>query len=384
MKILYIITGLNYGGAETQLAKTIPYLRALGEDIRVISLTPPLAYVEELEKAGIPVISLEIRSKKPDLRPILRAVRLIRQWRPDIVHAHMVHANLFARIVRLLAPIPILICTANNVIEKGRKGAGRLRELAYRLTDPLCDLTLQVSQAGLERYVKIGAVPRHKIRCLHNGVDLDEFKPDFEARARLRRAMGLDGLFVWLAVGRLEPQKDYFTMIQAFRKVQCEQPASRLLIVGEGSLRLAIEKMVIEFELKDKIIFLGIRRDIANIMNAADAYVMSSTWEGLPNVLLEAHATGLPAVVTDVGGNREVVQDGITGFIVPPKSPEALAHAMLRLMNLSQEERQRMGEAARRHVEMNFDLRKRVENLRVLYQELLARKGVLSNAFLGR
>jgi glycosyltransferase involved in cell wall biosynthesis len=383
MKILYVITGLNYGGAETQLVKTVLHLRTFGEDVQVVSLTPPLAYTEKLKEAGVPVISLGIQRKTPDFRPLFRLVRLINQWKPDIVHAHMVHANLLVRIARPLSSIPVLICTAHNVSERGRRGSGKLRELAYRLTDPFCDLTLQVSQAGVERYVKIRAVPRHKIRYFPNGVDLDEFKPDPEARARLRRVMRLEGLFVWLAVGRFDPQKDYFTMIQAFRTVQGEQPASRLLIVGEGPLRLAMEKIATEFGLKEKMIFLGIRRDIPDIMNAADAYVMSSAWEGLPNVLLEAHATGLPAVATDVGGNREILKDGITGFIVPPKSPEALAQAMLRLMNLSQEERQRMGEAARRHVEMNFDLKKRVNNLRILYQELLARKRVSGNALMG-
>jgi len=112
-------------------------------------------------------------------------------------------------------------------------------------------------------------------------------------------------------------------------------------------------------------------------MNATDAYVMSSIWEGMPLVLLEAQASGLPIVATDVGGNREVVIDGVTGFLVPPKDPEALAQAMLRLMELPKEKRQEMGEAARQHILANFSLDRVVDKWEALYRELLVKKGIV-------
>jgi len=367
--LLFLTTGLAYGGAETQVVRLATRLKLRGWEVSVVSLMPPKAYVEDLEAAGIPVFSLGIRRKLPDPRPVLRLARIIRKWQPDVVHSHMVHANLLARIVRPLAPFPILVCTAHSIDE-----GGRLREVLYRLTDLFCDLTTQVSQAGLERYVHVGAVPRHKIRYIPNGVDTERFKPNLEDRLKVRKELGVDG-FVWLAVGRFDPQKDYPNMVQAFARVVHKHSNAILLIVGDGPLRETMENMARELGAEKYVKFLGIRRDIPQLMNAADAYVMSSSWEGMPNVLLEASATGLPIVATDVGGNREVVLDGITGFLVPPRNPEALAEAMLRMMDLPEEKRREMGKAARKHVEDNFSLNRVVDMWEALYKELLEQKG---------
>lgn len=376
MRLLFVITGLSYGGAETKVVRCAKRLRARGWEVRMVTLLPPKAYVEELVSRGIPVVSLGIQNKAPNPRFLFRFVRLVREWKPDIVHSHMVHANLFARLARPLAWTPVLICTAHSIDERGRKGSGRLRELLYRLTDPLCDITTQVSQAGLERYVRIRAVPRHKIRYIPNAVDTEVFRPNSEARKRLRDEWRLNGAFVWLAVGRFDPPKDYPNMLRAFALVVSERPEAHLFIAGDGPLRQAMEALTKDLGIDKKVRFLGIRQDIPDLMNAADAYVMSSAWEGMPMVLLEAHAVGLPIVATDVGGNREVVQDGVTGFLVSPQDSDALAQAMLRLMSLPREERQRMAQASRERIETNFALDRVVDQWEVLYKELLARKGI--------
>ncbi len=282
----------------------------------------------------------------------------------------MVHANLVARLVRLFAPFPVLICSAHNIDE-----GGRLREFLYRITDPLCDLTTQVSQAGLERYVRIGAVPRHKIRYIPNGVDTDHFKPDPDVRVRMRKELGVEDNFVWLAVGRFDPQKDYPNMLQAFAHVIKKSVKTVLLIAGDGPLRPAMERLAGELGLRNNVCFLGIRQDVPELMNAADAYVMSSAWEGMPNVLLEAYATGLPVVATNVGGNGEIVLNEETGFLVPPRDSDALAQAMLKLMDFPEEQRKQMGQAGRKHIEENFAMDRVVDRWEEVYRELLRRKG---------
>jgi len=366
-RILFLVTGLAYGGAETQVVYLATRFKSRGWEVGVVSLIPPKAYIEDLEKADVLVFSLDIRRKLPDPRPILRLVQIIRKWQPDVVHSHMVHANLLARIVRPLAPFPVLVCTAHSIDE-----GGRLREVLYRLTDPFCDLTTQVSQAGLERYVHVGAVPRHKICYIPNGVDTERFKPNLEDRLKVRKELGVEG-FVWLAVGRFDPPKDYPNMLQAFARVVHKHLNTMLLIAGDGPLRKTMENMTRELGVEKHVKFLGIRRDIPQLMNAADAYVMSSEWEGMPMVLLEASACGLPIVATNVGGNAEIVLDGQTGFLVPPKSQEALSQAMLRMMDLPEEVREKMGEQARKHIESNFSLDRIVDCWEALYYELLNR-----------
>ncbi|MGI9952918.1 glycosyltransferase [Moorellaceae bacterium AZ2] len=369
--IVFLTTGLVYGGAETQLVRLATRLKARSWEVKVVSMLPPQAYVEELEAAGIPIESLGMRRGVPDPRALFRFASILRLEQPQVVHSHMVHANLLARLARPLARVPVLVCTVHTINEGGRH-----REWAYRLTDFLCDLTTQVSQSGLERYVRVRAVPQHKIRFIPNGVDTDRFRPNPEARARLRHELGLGNVFSWLAVGRCEEAKDYPNMLRAFAMVLREHGNTVLLIAGQGSLREEAEQLANQLGLREKVHFLGLRKDVPELMNAVDAYVMSSAREGMPMVLLEAGATGLPIVATDVGGNREVVLDGMSGFLVPPKDPEALARAMLRLMILSQEERRRMGEVGRAHVEANFSLEKVVDQWESLYQECLAAKGI--------
>ncbi len=372
-----VITGLAYGGAETQVIHLAMKLKARGWDVFVVSLTPPKAYTTELRYSGVPLFSLNIRQKLPDPRPLMKLFKLIREWRPCIVHSHMVHANILARLTRLFAPVPVLICTAHSIDERGRRGSGWFRTFLYRVTDPLCDLTTQVSRAGLERYVRIRAVPKEKIQYIPNGVDIESFSPNPAIRAKMRKKLHLEKRFVWLAVGRFDPPKDYPTMLCAFSRVVRKHPKAYLLIAGDGPLRPSIEALAKELGISDRVEFLGIRRDVPELMNAADAYVMSSAWEGMPLVLLEAHASGLPVVATNVGGNSEIVIDGKTGFLVSPRNPEALAQAMIRLMELPEEEKQIMGKLARQHVETNFSLDRVVDLWESLYLELLKKKVLL-------
>lgn len=292
-----------------------------------------LGFVEELEGEGIPDYSLDVQCEWQIFKALWKLISFLRKFRPHIVHSHMVHANILAWIVRLFVSVPVLISTARSIDERGRKGSGRLRSFLYRLTDPLCDFTTQVSCAGLERHVRIRAVPRHKIRYIPNGVDIERFCPN--------------------------------QVIRSYR----------LFICGDGPLRSFLEALTKELGMEGHVRFLGLRRDIPELMNAADGFVLSSLWEGMPIVLLEAHAVGLPIVATNVGGNREVVLNGKTGFLVPPEDPEALAHAMLQLMMLSQEERERMGQEERKHIVENFSMERVVDMWEALYYELLAQKG---------
>jgi len=368
-RLCFLITDLDYGGAETQLVRLAGRLRERGWEVSVISMMPAEAYQEELAAAGIALCSLGMRRGVPDPRAIWRLARRVQERQPDVLHSMMVHANLLARVTRLVCHTPVLVCTVQNDYE-----GGRWRPLAYRLTDRLCDLTTHVSPGGLELFVQVGAAPRARIRFLPNGVDSACFAPDAAARERLRAKHGLEGKFVWMAVGRFQAQKDHDTMVRAFAQGAAERPEAVLVLVGQGELEPQVRARTDELDLGKRVQFWGLRRDVPACLNAADAYLLSSAWEGMPVVLLEAGATGLPAAATEVGANRQVVREGETGFLAPPRDPAALAQAMGRIMDMSEPARAEMGARARQWVQEAYGLEQVVDQWEALYRELAASK----------
>lgn len=371
-RITFVITGLYYGGAQNQLVQIAVRLKAQGRAVQVVAMrgVQPF-YRDALAAAGIPVETLDMRRGLPDPRALWRLCGILRRWRPQLVNSYMFHANLLTRVARLFCPVPVLISSVRSIYE-----GGRWREYALRLTDGLADFTTQNSRAGAERYVQVGAVPAHKMRFIPNGIDIAAYRPDLAARQRLRAAFGLgDDCFLWLAVGRLVTIKDYPSLLQAF--VRLGETRARLFIAGDGRLHDAVHAAIESLGLAGRVQLLGIRRDIPALMNAADGYVLSSLWEGMPNVLMEAAATGLPIVSTEVGGVAEVVPDA-GGVLVPPRDPEALAGAMRQVMALSGVGRREMGDAGRAHIEARYSFPRVVEQWAALYREAFNAAGGIS------
>jgi glycosyltransferase involved in cell wall biosynthesis len=373
MRILFLSTSMGMGGADKQLLSAAQHMRSRGREVLIVSLTPLGPMGLEARALGIPIESLEMRRGIPDPRGLVRLVRLVRSWKPDVVHSHMVHANLMARGLRLLVRVPAVVSTIHNVYE-----GGRLRMAAYRLTNGLVDHMTIVSEAAADRFIGEGIVPKELLTVVANGVDTDLFRNvPAGTRESLRKSLGLDRGFTWLAVGRFEVAKDYPNMLRAFAKVRERQPEAVLLLVGRGSLQAETEALAGELGLAGGVRFLGVRSDVPEIMSAAHGYVMSSAWEGMPIVLLEAGAAGLPIVATRVGGNDEVVLHEASGFLVPPRDHEALGLAMVRLMQLPEEQRRAMGERGREHIRTRYGLSQVADRWEALYREVLERKGLL-------
>ena len=346
MRILLLSTSMGMGGADQQILILARAMRARGHEVRIVSLAPLGPMGLEAQQDGIPTESLELRRSIGDIPRIVRLVRLVRAWRPDVLHSHMVHANLLARAVRAIVPVPALVTTIHSIND-----GGRLRMAAYRLTSGLANRVTIISRLAADHYLAIGAVPAHLLEVVPNAVDTDRFRHLPHARTLIRKELGLGDEFVWLAVGRFEEAKDYPTMIGAFAQLAGRRPASRLLLVGKGSLQDDVERQVRAAGLENSVRFLGVRRDVPELMSAADGYVLSSAWEGMPVVLLEAAAVELPIVSTRVGGVAEVVEDGRTGVLVPPGNPAALATAMEQIETLTPETRRSMGARGRALVE---------------------------------
>jgi glycosyltransferase involved in cell wall biosynthesis len=368
-RIVMLTTNLAPGGAEAQVFRLSLELKRRGWDLAVASLLPPASYVDPLRDAGVEVFSLGMRPGRPDLRGLARLAVLLKRLRPQVLHSHMYHANLLARMARLLCPVPVAVSTLHSSAESARKCprecGTRSRDRLYRLTDPLADAVVAVSRAAADRHVSRGAVRPGKLRVIPNGVDTAVFRPDLERRERVRRDLGLQSEFVWLAAGRLMWKKDYPTLLRAFAALS----GATLLIAGTGPQEAELKRMAAELGIAVR--FLGQVDDMPALMNAADALALSSVVEGLPVALLEAAASGLPAVAADAGGVREILGGEEAGFVVPSSDPAALAAAMKRLAALPGDARERMSLAARATAVARFDLSVVVSQWEALYRLLL-------------
>jgi glycosyltransferase involved in cell wall biosynthesis len=378
-RILFLSTSMGMGGADSQLMNAAEELQGRGHEVLIVSLTPLGPMGLQAQGRGIPTRTLEMARGIPDPRALLRLARWIREWRPDVVHSHMVHANLMARAVRLLAPVPVLVQTIHNIYE-----GGPVLMACYRLTNSLVDGMTIISEAAAERFIRERIVPRELLRVVANGVDPDLYSPaTVEARSEARESLRVGRGFVWLAVGRFEVAKDYPNMLRAFAEVVERRPDAVLLLAGRGSLQSDTEALARELKLESRVRFLGVRNDVPALVGAADGYLMSSAWEGLPMVLLEAASCGLPIVATQVGGTGEAVLDGVTGFLAPPADSAALSAGMLRLMELTEVERRRMGDRGREHIRKRYGLARVVQQWEDVYREASTRKGLTAPPLAG-
>lgn len=321
LRILVITTGLKLGGAEQQIAALARAFVALGNEVAILSLTEG----REIElPPDIAVTELGMRKTPRSMLAALRkAHHLVRQWQPDVIHAHMVHGNLFARALARTGRMPPVICSAHSARE-----GGRLRALAYRVTDRWCALTTHVSEAGRQVMVASGAVPDERVIVMPNGIDTDQFRPDDASRERTRHSLGLaPGEVLLLNVGRLVPEKDQATLIEAFREVSHAIPRARLMIAGDGALRAGLAARIAELGLNHAVLLAGARNDVPELLRAADVFVLSSRIEGMPLAVGEALASGLPVVSTAAAGVAELAGD--TATITPVGDAHALASALV-------------------------------------------------------
>jgi glycosyltransferase involved in cell wall biosynthesis len=351
-RIAILVTGLERGGAELQAVDLARSLNARGWEVTVLAFRAG-ALETELRTAGVTVRVLG---------PVALLAHLAR-LKPAIVHAHLFHANLAARLARGLCPIPVVISTVHSMVEAERRsGAYRRRDLCYRATDGLSDATVFVSSAAAGRHIAARAVSGRRACVIPNGVDTARFHPDPALRAQVRAELGLSDEFAWLAAGRLMWKKNYPLMLEAMTR----QHEGVLLIAGEGPDEARLRQLA-----GPNVRFLGARHDMHALMNACDGFVLSSDVEGLPMVLLEAAASGLPQVATAAGGVPEAVLHERTGYVVPCGDATALAAAMQRLAALSPEARNAIARAAREHAVTRFDLAAVVSQWEDLYRRLM-------------
>ncbi|MDM0053468.1 glycosyltransferase [Variovorax sp. J22R115] len=359
MKILLLITGLGIGGAEKVVCALADALIMKGYEVMLVYITGPALTLPS--NPAVKVENLGMVSKFGVIAAFAKLRRLIRIFRPDVVHSHMIHANVLARLVRLITSIPLLVSTAHNSYE-----GGRLRTLAYRWTDSLPDISTNVSVEAVNSFLKIRATAPGRMIPIHNGISTSDFSYCDIGRRRVRESLGVkDNCELILAVGRLHEAKDYPNLFQALSRLRSKGLSFVLCIAGDGPLRGAFQMLISDLNLSEHIRFLGIRYDVADLMSAADVFVLSSAWEGFGLVVAEAMACERVVVATDCGGVREVL--GEAGFLVPPRNPVALADALATALQLPFEERTAVGVAARKRVMERYSLNISAQNWTRIY-----------------
>jgi glycosyltransferase involved in cell wall biosynthesis len=367
MRIVYVLTSLGMGGAERLVVSLAGRMAERGHTVQLLVLRPPVA---EQWSTALPVVHLGMRRTPFSvLAGLLKASRTLHEFRPDLVHSHGFHSNIVARLLKILVPSTVVLSTVHNVYEGGRK-----RMWAYRLTDGLSRKTTAVSKAAADRFVRLKAVPVGKCTVLTNGIDTAEFAPDADRRVCARAQMDVTHEFIWFTAGRMAPAKDFPNLLRAFAQVRAARPGAQLWIAGEAideKLNHVTSSIFggVKGEL-DQVRILGLRRDLPALLDAADGFVLASAWEGMPLALGEAMAMEKPVAATDVGGVRELVGDA--GTIVPAKDSNALADAMLNIMQTSAEGRRTIGRAARARIQNQFSMDAKVDEWEALYNASLA------------
>jgi glycosyltransferase involved in cell wall biosynthesis len=365
MRIAYVLTSLGIGGAEQQALKLAERMAARGHAVVLLVLRgrQPEEWPTKLD-----VVRLDMRGNPVRiLAGLAKASRFLRDFQPDLIHSHTYPANMAARLLKILLPGAAVLSTIHNVYE------GRWpRMLAYRLTDGLSCHTTAVCQAAADRFARLKAVPARKLSVLANGIETTEFAPSSERRARHRAWMGVSEEFVWLAVGRIVPAKDYPNLLRAFAHVRAAEPSACLWVAGEASSAGFVQVQALTADLGTSVRWLGLRRDMPALLDAADGFVMASAWEGMPLAVGEAMAMMKPVVATDVGGVRELLEE--SGVIVPAKNPEILAEAMLEIMRRTDDKRRNLGLGARARIVARFSMDAKADEWEAMYRKVMAKK----------
>ncbi len=373
-RIAHVATGLGVGGAETTLLNLLTRLDRREFECQVFSLSSEAPLAESMRALGVPVHLLGMRPGVPDPRGYLALGRHLRRFAPDLIQTWMYHADFLGGLAAPLAGRPPVVWGVHLTVadRRGLKPATRLIiRLNAWLSRRLPAAIVCCAEAARRTHAALGYDASRMI-VIPNGVDLDRFRPDPGARARLRAALGLpaDALLIGMAA-RFDPHKDHRNFLRAAAILHAAQPEVHFVLWGKEITphNAALTAEIETGGLQGVVHLLGLRADAPALNAGLDLAALSSWGEAFPLVLVEAMACGVPCVATEVGDAAQIV--GETGRLVPPRDPQALARAWLEMLQLSPSERQARGRAARQRVEALYSLDRMVQAYARLYADII-------------
>lgn len=383
--VLLVLPNLDIGGAQESARTVASLLPAAGcptvvctfrdgplrADLEVSGVTVERLPARRYPVAMLPWYLAETRRLRRDLRALAAA------HGAGVLQCQTLGPTAFLAAALREPGLQVWWRIPNVVFEVSAEKAGRHHRLLglkraahralYRRDARRIDGIVAVADDVADAFARTTGVPRDRITIVPNGVDTDRYPAPVD-RAEVRRALGLGPQDrVLIAVGTFKRQKGHVHLLDAFAKAAAGRDDVHLLLVGDGDLRPEIERRIAELAIGDRVHLLGSRRDVPALLAASDGAILPSLWEGMSNALVEAMASALPVVATDVSGTNQVMVDGRTGWLVPPGEAAPLAAAIEALLDDPAGARAR-GAAARERVEAMFGARRQVETLAALYR----------------
>ncbi len=365
MRILHILPNFGPGGAERLVVNLMETTNKERFEVAAVSLFPETGTIleKEIREKGLKVYFLN-KHLGPDPRMVYKLYRIFKEYKPNILHTHR-YVLRYALLPALLCRIPVKIHTVHSIAEKEVDGIGKvIHWFAFHLGGVVpVSISQQVANTVKDLYGKNIHTP-----VIYNGIPTNHFVNNSH-----RLTQRINKNLILIHIGRFATPKNHHLLIESFSIAVKEHPNMELWLVGDGPLRPEIEKLVKEKELENKVKFLGVRSDILQLLSESDVFILPSDWEGVPLTVLEAMATGKPVIATTVGGVSELVEDGRTGILVPPKDPKALAQAILRLAK-DPAMRESMGKEGQKRAIEKFDIKQTARQYEELYLKLLKRE----------
>lgn len=357
LSIVHVNSNLPWRGGEQQVLYLTQWLHAQGHR-SVVCCPPQSVLYERLHAAGLPCLALPMRHEL-DLQAAWRLGRYVQQQRADILHLHTPHAHTIGLLASPLARQARLIVARRSDFAPARHWLNRYKYASPRLH------YVAVSQAVRQVLVASG-VAAQRVETVYSGIDLHRFTKVTTAPPLFPAGTRVIG-----TVGHLAGQKGHQYLLEAMALLVRDEPHLGMVLVGDGALRPALEAQAAELGIMPHVRFTGFQRDVLPLMQGFDLFVFSSYFEGLGTAILDAMALGKPVVATHAGGIPEAVADGVTGVLVPPRDPQALAAALRQLLH-HPEQAQRFGDAGRQRVEQHFTAEQMAHGTLQVYQRILA------------
>ncbi len=364
IKILRTITWLPVGGIEKRILKVLPILNKPPFELSVCCLRERGELADKLEEQGIKVHLIPFKTRL-DPFALYKLAKLIKSEKYHILHSHMYRSNIPTTIAGKIARSPVIISQIHNINTWETRRQKFLDKFLCRYRNGIIAVSEEVKNDIINKL----CVPQEFCKVIYNGVESDKFG-NLSKNKNILKPLGIsENDCVIITAARLVEQKNHKASIKAFSKISKICPDCKMIFAGSGKLEDNLKNMVNELSLGNKIFFLGKRDDIPEILAASDIFLMPSYKEGFSNAILEAMASELPVIISDIGCNREAVKDGDEGFLIKPDNIEQISEKILTLVN-NAKLRKETGAKAKARAQM-FSIDKMVENLQNYYLSLL-------------